>query len=88
MDIALLVLLIVPIVAQDDSTCFEQCPENVIGLLNDQFFSALRKIESDGDVCMISGNRIGPYQISEKYYNESVECRPSLKNEGMAVFNI
>ncbi|XP_065920074.1 uncharacterized protein [Dysidea avara] len=73
----------VAVIAQSQDTCFEQCSALVILQLNEQFFSALRKVESDGDVCMINGNRIGPYQISEQYYDGAAECRPSLQNEGM-----
>jgi len=66
--------------AQD--TCFEQCPALVIGQLDERFFSALRKVESGGDLCVINGNKIGPYQISEQYFDVAKQCRPSLLNEG------
>jgi len=73
-------------IAQD--TCFEQCPALVIGQLDEQFFSALRKVESDGNLCMINGNKIGPYQISEQYYDVAADCRPSLLNEGQWFYSI
>ena len=64
--------------------------------LNDDFFDALRKVESDGDLCKVSvevsvnvssnstsnSTELGPYQISEEYYNEAVEFDPRLKTGG------
>ena len=47
-----------------------------------KFFDALRKEESDGDLCNIGENGIGPYQISERYYNEAVEYNSQLRNGG------
>jgi len=82
MQLFVLVILASFVTAIAQDTCFEQCSALVIGQLNEKFFSALRKIESDGNVCMINGNRIGPYQISEQYYDVAADCRPSLKNEG------
>jgi len=48
------------------------------------FFDALRKAESDGDLCKISddGKLIGPYQISEEFYNTAVQATPDLKLGG------
>ena len=57
--------------------------------LNDDFFDALRKVESDGDLCKVSvdaGNNsteLGPYQISEEYYDEAVVFDPRLKTGGI-----
>ena len=55
--------------------------------LTDGFFDALRQVESGGDLCKIGadGNgstELGPYQISEEYYNEAVEFNPRLKTGG------
>jgi len=46
-------------------------------------FDALRKAQSDGDLCKISedGLRIGPYQISEQFYDNTVEGT-NLKDGG------
>ena len=56
----------------------------ILRKLDDNFFDALRKVESDGDLCRISdgGHELGPYQISEKYYKEAVEFDVTLKAEG------
>ena len=56
--------------------------------LNDDFFDALRKVESDGDFCKVTvdarsnSTKLGPYQISEEYYNDAVEFDPRLKTGG------
>lgn len=52
--------------------------------LNDKFFKAVRKAESEGKLCRISEDnyRIGPYQISEKYYNDAVCFNEELKLNG------
>ena len=78
------IMLAMPAIAQDqdNSECFEQCSTKVTGLFTQRFFAALRKEESDGDNCLINEDAIGPYQISEEYYNESVKCRPSLRDGG------
>ena len=57
----------------------------ILRKLGDNFFDALRKVESDGDQCRISdgGHELGPYQISEKYYKEAVEFDITLKAEGI-----
>lgn len=88
MDFSVLIVLMaiklsMPAIAQD-SECFEQCSPKIIGQLIPKFFAALRKEESDGDTCLINGDAIGhgPYQISEQHYNESVKCRPSLRDGG------
>ena len=56
--------------------------------LDGRFFDALRKMVSDGDVCKArirSGNdyELGPYQISEEFYNDTVEFDPTLSTEGL-----
>ena len=38
---------------------------------NTKMFDALRKVESNGNICKINANKLGPYQISEQYYNDS-----------------
>ena len=38
---------------------------------NTKLFDALRKVESNGNTCKINGGALGPYQISEQYYNDS-----------------
>ena len=66
-----------------------QCSGRILSTLTDRFFDALRKVESDGDLCKISadGNEssteLGPYQISEDYYDEAVDFNPTLKSEGL-----
>ena len=52
--------------------------------LSDKFFDALRVAESDGDVCKMSTDprKLGPYQISEDYYRESVEANQTLRLGG------
>ena len=47
-----------------------------------QFLDALRKVESDGNLCNIGEYGIGPYQISEQYYNQAVRYNPQLRNGG------
>jgi len=55
----------------------------IMGSLSDDFFSALRQVESEGDICKMSTEKLGPYQISEKYYDEAVEVNDQLKLGGM-----
>ena len=43
---------------------------------------AFRQVLSNGDQCKIGKYGIGPYQISEQYYNEAVDHYPQLKNGG------
>ena len=38
---------------------------------NRKTFDALRKAESNGDLCKIEGGKLGPYQISKQYYKNS-----------------
>ena len=61
-----------------------ECGERILGTLDEKFFDALRKVESDGDVCKMSATKLGPYQISEAYYDEAVEDNQELKTGGIA----
>ena len=67
------------IVAQpEDSDC-----AYVLQRLGDEqnanrFFEVLRDFESEGDICKISGNKIGPYQISREYYDVAVGFNEDL----------
>ena len=92
----LLVLLIasVPVIAQeclvDSEKCcfgeFDQClQDGIFTLLDEQLFDAILKEESEGDICKIDGNKIGPFQISKEYYEEAVRCKPSLSHGGKPV---
>jgi len=78
----LLVLLLVSLQAVDA----QECHPRIEGLLNrddiGNLFDALRQVLSNGDQCKIGEYGIGPYQISEQYYNESVEHYPQLRNGG------
>ena len=55
-------------------------------LLDDRFFEVLKHFESRGDLCNVSKvndtYKIGPYQISENYYNEATCFNESLKMNG------
>ena len=44
---------------------------NFPAINNRRTFNALRKVESNGDLCKIQGDKLGPYQISEQYYKDS-----------------
>ena len=59
----------------------------ILRKLDGDFFDALRKVESNGDLCMISddGKELGPYQISEEYYMEAVDYDVSLKTKGICM---
>ena len=91
----LLVLLLVSLlasVAQMQLVGLESCPERVAkhfaadrADMVEDFFDALRKLESNGNLCKIEGNKAGPYQISEEYYNEAVEYNPQLRDGGTSV---
>ena len=52
--------------------------------LLDDFFDAIREVESNGDLCKVSadGVKLGSYQISEEYYKEAVEFDERLKTGG------
>ena len=47
------------------STC------NITAFNNARTFDALRTVESGGNICKVKGDKLGPYQISEQYYNDS-----------------
>ena len=53
---------------------------------NGKFFEAVRIAESEGDVCKInrttSGTKIGPYQITEDYYNDAACFNEDLETNG------
>ena len=55
-------------------------------VINDRFFEVLRHLESRGDLCNVSKVngifKIGPYQISENYYNDATCFNESLKMNG------
>ena len=57
------------------------CPA-VRARADDRFLDILRDVESEGDTCKISGSKIGPYQISEEYYDEAVEFNEDLTTSG------
>ena len=57
----------------------ENCPS---GLISDEDYDVIHRVESGGDLCKIDGNKIGPFQISKEYYDEATEFDPSLLNEG------
>ena len=69
---------------QDVYTQLDGCRRAILEKLDDNFFGALRKVESDGDICKISddNNKLGPYQISEEYYNDAVADNEELKTGG------
>ena len=51
-------------------------------LLDDRFFDALRTVESQGNLCSKEEDKIGPYHISEEYYNEAVCFDEELRLNG------
>ena len=51
--------------------------------IEDRVYDALRRAESDGDLCKINGDKIGPYQISISYYDDAVRFNMRLLNGGM-----
>lgn len=65
---------------QGDGDC-----EKIFTTLNEKFFNALRKIESEGDICKMSTDKLGPYQIREEYYEDAVSSNSQLKSGGMYV---
>ena len=82
-----LLLVIVPFVDAQIEEEIMDCPDRVKTLFNslgsDRLFKAMRLVESNGNQCKIDGNKIGPYQISEQYYNEALENNPMLRDGGM-----
>ena len=75
--IALLLFTVQDVYTQQDG-----CRRHILEKLNDDFFGALRKVESNGDICKISDDKLGPYQISEEYYNDAVADNEELKTGG------
>ena len=69
---------------QDVYTQLDGCTRAILDRLDDDFFGALRKVESDGNICKMSddNNKLGPYQISEEYYNDAVADNEELKTGG------
>ena len=55
----------------------EDCTINI----DDRLFHALRSVLSGGNRCMIGDDGIGPYQISQEYYDEAVEYNRMLRAE-------
>ena len=56
--------------------------ETINPLLDDKFFDSLRTVESQGNLCSKEEDKIGPYHISEEYYNEAVCFDEDLKLNG------
>ena len=54
---------------QNDIETFSTC--DITAFHNTKMFDALRKVESNGNICKIKGDKLGPYQISKQYYNDS-----------------
>ena len=54
----------------------------VDALLDDRFFDALRTVESQGNLCSKDEDKIGPYHISEEYYNEALCFDEELRLNG------
>ena len=80
----LLLALIASLQVADSSPV---CPQRIQHHFNDPvkveaFFNALRKLESDGNVCKIGENGIGPYQVSKQYYDQAVNYDQQLKSGG------
>ena len=77
--IALLLFTVQDVYTQQDG-----CRRFILEKLDDDFFGALRKAESEGDICKMSddNNKLGPYQISEEYYNDAVADNEELKTGG------
>ena len=77
-----MVLILLCLAAQDVYTQQNVCMR-IFMQLDDKFFDALREVESEGDICKMStDHKLGPYQISEDYYRESVEANPTLRLGG------
>ena len=54
---------------QNDTETISTC--DMSAFRNTKTFDALRKVESNGNICKINDDKLGPYQISEQYYNDS-----------------
>ena len=65
------------------TTQYDDC-SRILNKLDDDFFDALRKMVSDGDFCKVNAdaNELGPYQISEEFYNDAVDFDPTLRTGG------
>ena len=80
----MLIILLLYFTAQD-VYAQDGCSIKILEKLNDNFFNALRKEESDGDMCKIDADKLGPYQISEEYYEDAVRANQTLKTGGSTV---
>ena len=84
----LLVLLLVSLQTslvqlQEPPSCNQRIEKHLTDLSKiGKFFDSLRREESDGDLCNIGENGIGPYQISEQYYKQAVGYNRQLRNGG------
>ena len=76
-----LLLVLMLFTAQDIYAQQDDCTK-IFQQLDDDFFDALRKKESDGDICKMSDDKLGPYQISEEYYNDALTVNTELKTGG------
>ena len=85
---SLLLLLVLLYITQDvyaqpsQAVLSSRCSEKILEIISDDFFAALRKEESEGDICKMSAGKLGPYQISEEYYNDAVDYSETLKTGG------
>ena len=55
----------------------------------DRFFQVLRNLESGGNICEVIEDKIGPYQLSEEYYDVAVTFNERLSAGGfdLAIYN-
>ena len=79
-----LLIVLLLFTAQEVYTQQAGCRLTILRQLNDDFFGALRKVESEGNICKMGtdSDKLGPYQISEEYYNDAVESNEELKTGG------
>ena len=80
-------LLLFYITVQDVFTQQSNQCRKILMLLTDDFLAALRKVESEGDICKMSADKLGPYQISEGYYNDAVEANQALRTGGVSLIS-
>ena len=83
----LLSFVVLKVLHAQDCTQVDENTDIGPGLSKQQqatFFGVLRKAESDGNLCKVSedGRLIGPYQISQEFYDAAVTATPSLKLGG------